>query len=256
MTLPLSIYSAYGSLALFLSILHNIFLLYHVETFVSIYKIDQQTFWIGETIFLLWNSLNDPLFGWISDKHFLTKKVSNSGTAIVIHRITALGKTGPLFSMAFLLFWYLWIPAGIQFVICLCLYDSFLTIIDLQHTALLADLALSSRLRAKLNSYNSVFSCLGSSSVFLSYLFWSHDDPVSFRIFCLVLAIISGIGFKICCYYLTTYYKSSASVTEEKYRSITEVNPSLTETQNLKSYIKQLSSHPNFLWFTVMNLVQ
>jgi len=38
----------YGSLALFISILHNVFLLYYVETFVSIYKIDKVSFWVGE----------------------------------------------------------------------------------------------------------------------------------------------------------------------------------------------------------------
>lgn len=86
----------YGSLALFTSILHNVFLLYYVETFVSVYKIDKVSFWVGEvsaqpsvcvillpddvmsnlsrpqTVFLLWNSLNDPLFGWLSDRAFLS----------------------------------------------------------------------------------------------------------------------------------------------------------------------------------------
>lgn len=88
----------YGSLALFTSVLHNVFLLYYVETFVSVYKIDKISFWVGEvgapsvsrlfaavtvfnlhactfalqTVFLIWNSLNDPLFGWLSDYNFLT----------------------------------------------------------------------------------------------------------------------------------------------------------------------------------------
>lgn len=39
---------SYGSIALFWSILHNVFLLYHVEMFVSVYKIDKTSFWIGE----------------------------------------------------------------------------------------------------------------------------------------------------------------------------------------------------------------
>lgn len=44
----------YGSLALFTSILHNVFLLYYVETFVSIYKIDKVSFWVGEvSVFVL-----------------------------------------------------------------------------------------------------------------------------------------------------------------------------------------------------------
>lgn len=38
----------YGSLALFVSVLHNVFLLYYVDTFVSVYKIDKAAFWVGE----------------------------------------------------------------------------------------------------------------------------------------------------------------------------------------------------------------
>uniref|UniRef100_A0A8D2APX5 Major facilitator superfamily domain containing 13A n=1 Tax=Sciurus vulgaris TaxID=55149 RepID=A0A8D2APX5_SCIVU len=64
----------YGSLAFFTSILHNVFLLYYVDTFVSVYKINKVAFWVGETVFLLWNSLNDPLFGWLSDRQFLSSQ--------------------------------------------------------------------------------------------------------------------------------------------------------------------------------------
>lgn len=38
----------YGSLALFTSVLHNVFLLYYVDTFVSVYKINKVSFWVGE----------------------------------------------------------------------------------------------------------------------------------------------------------------------------------------------------------------
>lgn len=38
----------YGSLALFISVLHNVFLLYYVDTFVSVYKINKTAFWVGE----------------------------------------------------------------------------------------------------------------------------------------------------------------------------------------------------------------
>lgn len=38
----------YGSLALFISVLHNVFLLYYVDTFVSVYKINKAAFWVGE----------------------------------------------------------------------------------------------------------------------------------------------------------------------------------------------------------------
>ncbi|KAM4852497.1 transmembrane protein 180 isoform 3-T3 [Thomomys bottae] len=73
----------YGSLALFTSILHNVFLLYYVDTFVSVYKINKAAFWVGETVFLIWNSLNDPLFGWLSDRQFLSSQPRAAGSLSV-----------------------------------------------------------------------------------------------------------------------------------------------------------------------------
>ena len=46
LTVPLRM--TYGSMALFITILNNVFILYYVEMFVSVYKIDRTSFWIGE----------------------------------------------------------------------------------------------------------------------------------------------------------------------------------------------------------------
>lgn len=193
-SIPLDI--AYGSLSLFTSVVHNVFLLYHVDMFVSVYRIDQTSFWIGEMIFLVWNSLNDPVFGWLSDKRYLSDNSKHFGLSnIVLQRIDALRWTGPLFALSFLAFWIQWANPGLQFVICLCLYDGFLTMIDLHHSALLADLAISAEARTKLNSRASFFSILGSASVFLSYAVWNKDNLRMFRQFCLLLTVISLIGF-------------------------------------------------------------
>lgn len=43
-----AVYVAYGSMSLFIAILHNVFLLYYVDIFVSVYKIDRNSFWFGE----------------------------------------------------------------------------------------------------------------------------------------------------------------------------------------------------------------
>uniref|UniRef100_A0A8D2FP30 Major facilitator superfamily domain containing 13A n=1 Tax=Theropithecus gelada TaxID=9565 RepID=A0A8D2FP30_THEGE len=76
--------AVYGSLALFTTILHNVFLLYYVDTFVSVYKINKMAFWVGETVFLLWNSLNDPLFGWLSDRQFLSSQHRLCGEELLV----------------------------------------------------------------------------------------------------------------------------------------------------------------------------
>lgn len=48
MECKISFRTAYGGIALFISLLNNIFLLFYVDTFVNIYKIDSTSFWIGE----------------------------------------------------------------------------------------------------------------------------------------------------------------------------------------------------------------
>lgn len=113
----------------------------------------------------------------------------------MLTRVRALSWHGPLLALSFLAFWVPWAPAGLQFLLCLCLYDGFLTLVDLHHHALLADLALSAHDRTHLNFYCSLFSAAGSMSVFASYAFWNKEDFSSFRAFCVVLAAGSGLGF-------------------------------------------------------------
>lgn len=182
----------YGSMSFFLTILHNIFLLYHVDMFVTVYKIDKTSFWIAESIFLLWNSLNDPLFGWLSDSKYLGNSIKQD---IVMQRLKKIAISGPLFALTFLLFWFPWGFPWLQLVVCLCLYDTFLTMIDLHHSALLADLAISSETRTKLNGKSSCFSALGSASVFISYLLWDKSNFKSFRVYCSCIAVVSVLGF-------------------------------------------------------------
>lgn len=114
---------------------------------------------------------------------------------MVLKRLKALSRNGPLLALSFLAFWVSWARPGLQFLLCLCLYDGFLTLVDLHHSALLADLAVSASDRTRLNFHVSVFSALGSFSVFLSYCFWNKDDFYSFRLFCVTLAAFSILGF-------------------------------------------------------------
>lgn len=251
----------YGSLTLFVTVLHNVFLLYYVDTFVSVYKISKAAFWAGETVFLLWNSLNDPLFGWLSDHQFLSSQ-PRSGTglssrAVVLARVRALGWHGPLLALSFLVFWVPWAPAGLQFLLCLCLYDSFLTLVDLHHHALLADLALSAHDRTHLNFYCSLFSAAGSLSVFASYAFWNKEDFSSFRAFCVTLAVGSALGFVGATRLLRRRVEAAGrepgcpdlaadgGLCGEEVGNVT-----------LGQYLWQLAHHRNFLWFVLMDLVQ
>lgn len=69
--------------------------------------------------------------------------------------------------------------------------------VDLNHNALLADLAVSAHDRTRLNFHSSLFSAMGSLSVLLSYSFWNKEDFYSFRLFCVTLAALSMLGFYV-----------------------------------------------------------
>ena len=194
MTVHLPLHVAYGGLALLTSLINNVFLLFYVSTFVTIFDIDSTSFYIGETIFLIWNSVNDPFFGWLSDSGTLKESKGKDKTDIVMKRIDALSKFGPLFTVSFLLFWFKVMPIALQFTIALCLYDSFLTMVDLHHQALLADIAIDAKDRVKLNSYCSAFSAAGSLSVFISYALWDKNDMMKFQMYCLFI-YLPVLGF-------------------------------------------------------------
>lgn len=42
------LHMAYGLMSFCQAVLHNLFLVYHVDVFVSVYKISQSAFWLGE----------------------------------------------------------------------------------------------------------------------------------------------------------------------------------------------------------------
>ncbi|XP_076467404.1 transmembrane protein 180-like isoform X2 [Babylonia areolata] len=262
--LRVSLEVAYGSMSFFTSVLHNVFLLYHVDMFVSVYKIDKVSFFFGEIVFLFWNCINDPLFGWLSDWHYLQGNKEHPKSDVVMRRITALQRNGPLLALSFLAFWVAWAYPWLQFLVCMCAYDGFLTMVDLHHSAMLADLAVSNEDRTKLNSCCSMFSVMGSLSVFVSYLLWHKEDLTYFRALCIVLACISLVGYVV----MSGVLKSSYARRHHSHAEHTHVevpqrgtqSPAEEEEMNSKAtfwkYLQQLKSHKNFLWFAAMNIVQ
>lgn len=193
---------AYGLIAFSTSLLHNVFLLYHVQAFIEIYHIDKTAFWLCELAFLVWNSFNDPLFGWLSDARLLRAagRAPSSLVTTLVRRTELLMWAGPGLSLTFMLFWFRWslAPVGLQFFVCLLLYDTFLTLIDLHHSALLAELTLESTERANLSTASAAGSALGATSVFVSYLTWSGAaDAAAFQRLCLAIAFTSLCGYSV-----------------------------------------------------------
>lgn len=120
--------------------------------------------WIGiaATIYAIWNAINDPLFGYITDN---TR--SKHGRRIPYMRFTA-----PFLALTFILVWFAPPKAGQQtlfwwMLVSMLLYDTCYTIIGLVYSALLPEVTESDAQRNGLQISSSLFAMLGTLLGFL-----------------------------------------------------------------------------------------
>jgi len=120
--------------------------------------------WIGiaATIYAIWNAVNDPLFGFITDN---TR--SKLGRRIPYMRFTA-----PFLALTFMLVWFTPLEAGelsqfIWMLVTMLLYDTAYTIIGLVYSALLPEVSESDAERNGLQISSSLFAMLGMILGFL-----------------------------------------------------------------------------------------
>eukprot|EP00041_Stephanoeca_diplocostata_P021423 m.499011 g.499011 ORF g.499011 m.499011 type:complete len:472 (-) comp21823_c0_seq3:1-1416(-) len=267
---------AYGACALFLSTIHNLFLLYHIELFVSGYKIDESSFFWGSVVFLVWNALNDFLLGWLTDGSLLDKSAeSNIGTTVKQKqndirrkRTRGLAVGGPLMGLSFLSMLFPWpiVSRGLQYAVSLCVYDTCLTWVDLSHSSLLAELANGADERSAMSVLSSAFSASGSLSVFVSFMFWSTEDLNPFRQFLLILVVICSVGFASCSHIMNhttpslppTSASSSAVHLHGSATKRATQPPSdwRTKVTMLGRFLQQAFTNANLMWCTLLMLIQ
>jgi GPH family glycoside/pentoside/hexuronide:cation symporter len=120
--------------------------------------------WIGiaATVYAIWNAINDPLFGFITDN---TR--SKRGRRIPFMRFTA-----PFLALTFILVWFAPPQAGQQtlfwwMLVSMLLYDTCYTIIGLVYSALLPEVTESDEQRNGLQISSSLFAMLGTLLGFL-----------------------------------------------------------------------------------------
>eukprot|EP00935_MAST-01C_sp_MAST-1C-sp1_P002126 g2126.t1 len=142
---------AFGSTMLASAMLNNIFVSYYLDFYLNVVRISPAAFYIGQGIFMAWNSVNDLLFGWISDQWSPQTKDGRRD------RLPQIRYGGFLWALAFFLVWYPWGNGqwiqGANFAFVLCFYDAMLTFVEVNHGALLADITTDSNERAKYNMH-------------------------------------------------------------------------------------------------------
>ena len=117
---------------------------------------------ITATIYAIWNAINDPLFGYVTDN---TR--SKRGRRIPFMRYTA-----PFLALTFILVWFAPPKAGQQgiflwMLVTMLLYDTCYTIIGLSYSALLPEVTESDAERNGLQISSSLFGLFGTLLGFL-----------------------------------------------------------------------------------------
>lgn len=153
----------------------------------------------------LWNAINDPLFGWLSDTVHLPgwlwkdSPVGRTSYNPTTRRASAIRWGGLAWALAFLFVWFPWsggaVTTGIHFTLALLAYDSALSFVEVNHGALLADMSHSEAERAGANAWSASLAAVGSFSSLVAYATWDIANLRRFQLFATALAVFSALVF-------------------------------------------------------------
>ncbi len=154
-------------------------------------------------IFIAWNALNDPLFGFIEDR----TKSEKYGRRIPYIRFGA-----PFYVILFIICWFPLVGLNDQvalfwyFLFILFAFDTIFTIVGLITYSMPAEMAITSKARAGVMIFVSIFTGLGTLLTFLlpSVLLTGSDAPpiAVFQNTMVILGIICGVIIFIASYYI------------------------------------------------------
>lgn len=188
---------AYAATTFAATLIDSIFKFYYVKVFLIKYQVSDYWFNVAQVVFMIWNAVNDPLFGYIQD---------NSTFSIFRIRRKSILYGAPLFVISFLTFWFPWSDytltsqalVGLHLIFSLCFYDALFTFVLLAQCALFAEMSTEHDDRLRLVLYSQVASLLGSWSVGVcEFSSSSLLDLSSFQLCSVFFAVLSWIGFSI-----------------------------------------------------------
>lgn len=273
---------AFGMTMLASSCLNNVFVSYYFEMFTSVARITSGWFYFAQFIFCVWNCGNDVMFGWVSDRAQCCS--SENSVRGLRRRLLAIAYGGPIWVIAFLsVFWWPFDPTtatemqtGLYCIFALCFYDGMLTFVELNHSALLADMTASSQERARANMYSAMCAAVGSASSFFAHTFWTPEDLAPFHNFCCILGLIACAAFWFTSKYIDTAFikrraREAAAKREDKSQhSMDGVGKKAERDKEcdrfehfdpspdvgFSSFLGQLYLHQNFKLFCVFYTLQ
>eukprot|EP00658_Telonema_sp_P-2_P082612 TRINITY_DN8765_c0_g1_i12.p1 TRINITY_DN8765_c0_g1~~TRINITY_DN8765_c0_g1_i12.p1 ORF type:complete len:138 (+),score=36.32 TRINITY_DN8765_c0_g1_i12:105-518(+) len=95
-TAPLGLALGYGLISFGSAALNTLFVTYYLDWFIAVVKVPTGWFYGSQLVFMVWNAVNDPLFGWISDTFF-----NKTSGLLMQRRLRAVLVGGILWACAF-----------------------------------------------------------------------------------------------------------------------------------------------------------
>ncbi len=249
---------AYAATSLGSSMMTAVFNFYYVKIFLNYYHVSQGWFQISQVIFMGWNAINDPLFGYIQD---------NMDFSFVRSRRHSILYGAPFFAISFLVPWFPWgdyfnTPwlAGLHLLLALCLWDTLFTFVLLAQCALFAEISSKHEDRLLLVRYSQIGSLIGSSSVFFCELVSKNlDNFFLFQLTCIIIAVLAWLCMRYTGNHCITDYEPNRMNRHDSVL-LREKNPTLDDaTANLCTMWRQIVDifkQRSFVSFVLVNFCQ
>ncbi|PAV58632.1 hypothetical protein WR25_06149 [Diploscapter pachys] len=190
-----------------LSLMQVMFQFYYVKVYLNIFHVPKLWFNVAQFLFMIWNAVNDPLFGFLQDR---PGSWLNS-------RTLAIRYFAPFIGISFVFMWLPWDTSGsawegLHLILALFFYDAFFSALGVSWSALFADTTQNPALRVSAMKYTQL-------SILLSVNIISITEKASkslefFGIFQTITVIVACIG--TCMLFVAGSFDSSASYFREK----------------------------------------
>uniref|UniRef100_A0A3Q3X8A3 Uncharacterized protein n=1 Tax=Mola mola TaxID=94237 RepID=A0A3Q3X8A3_MOLML len=246
---------AYAMTTLGASMINNIFAFYYVKLFINTYKTSERAFQQSQVVYMVWNAVNDPLFGYLQD---------NSKVPCCSQRRLSILYGAPLYSLTFLLAWFPWRSytpgdwlSGLHLTVALCAFDALLTFVLLAQCALFAEISSSHQIRLRLIKYSQVASLIGSSSVlFCGMLSRNMEDFGAFQEFTVLIAVLSCGCMLYTGFHSESRFDHKASEPDAGRSVDKDPHQSSVSIAMLRTLLWQILTNRDFQLFVMMNFFQ
>ncbi|NXO86945.1 MF13A protein, partial [Sitta europaea] len=243
---------AYSMTTLGAGMMNSIFNFYYVKLFLNRYKISESSFHVAQVVFMIWNAINDPLFGYIQD---------NSRLKCCARRQLSILYGAPLYGLAFLLPWFPWRHyepgdwlSSLHLAVSLCAFDGLLTFVLLAQCALFAESCPRHGGRLRLLHYSQLATLLASASVLACGLVSDNMENLPrFQAFTVVIAVLATACMCVTGKCSTSQYEQRESRAQE---GDAESGDGAFSLASVVSLTKQIMTDKNFICFVTMNFFQ